>query len=311
MGNDLSVLGNPLRDVKKEFDQLVIPYRPALWSYCRSITGSPWDAEDLVQETLLKAFSSLSQLWQPLNTKAYLFRIASNTWIDYCRKQKMKLDTIEDLDTLSSDDSDIGLEINDAMEMIVSLLPPRQRVVFLLIEAFQFKAKEVAEMIGTTEGAVKAALNRARWKMKNSSEKQSSSTKKVIPVEDRKLIETYIHFFNNRDTDGMAGLLVENVSNDIVHIAQEYGKDTLRKNSLADWAKDPVEMTAELYMLWDKPTIVQVTYMDGKKAVYDLNLFDIEDGKIARKKDYYFCPDILQAAAQELNLKVYPREYQF
>ncbi|MGE6256912.1 sigma factor [Heyndrickxia sporothermodurans] len=62
----LEGLSNPLRDVKKTFDEMIIPHRPALWSYCYRITGSPWDAEDLVQETLIKAFSSLTKIWQPI-----------------------------------------------------------------------------------------------------------------------------------------------------------------------------------------------------------------------------------------------------
>ncbi|MBD3921953.1 RNA polymerase sigma factor [Paenibacillus sp. PR3] len=56
-----------------------------------ALTKSPWDAEDLMQEAVMKAYAILPQLHQPLQPKAYLFRIASNTWIDQCRRSKHDL----------------------------------------------------------------------------------------------------------------------------------------------------------------------------------------------------------------------------
>lgn len=307
----LKDLGNPLRDVKKSFDELIIPHRQDLWRYCFRITGSPWDAEDLVQETLIKAFSSLSQLWQPINPKGFLFRIASNTWIDQCRKAKMKLDSSVNIETeLASNENIINFEVNEALQQLVIHLPPRQRVVLLLIDVFQFKAKEVGGMIGTTEGAVKALLKRARVKLEQVSNVEEYKTNSVSLTEEQyKIIGMYIECFNRRDPDGIAKLMDDTITNDIVHIAQEYGKDTVRQNSLTDWAKDPVEMKAELHELWGRPTIVQLAKYEDTYVIYDLNLVEFEGNKIVKQKDYYFCPELLAKAGEELQMRAYPRKY--
>ncbi|WP_432767210.1 RNA polymerase sigma factor [Rossellomorea marisflavi] len=55
MNADLESLGSPLRDLEREFKEKIEPYRSDLWRYCRTLTRSPWDAEDLVQDTLLRA----------------------------------------------------------------------------------------------------------------------------------------------------------------------------------------------------------------------------------------------------------------
>ncbi|HET7579267.1 MAG TPA: RNA polymerase sigma factor [Bacillales bacterium] len=89
---DLSQLSGALRDLEKRFHLLVEPHRPALWRYCRMMTGSPWDAEDLVQETLMKTYATLPKLWQPAIPKAFLFRIATNIWLNQCRKAKRFVD---------------------------------------------------------------------------------------------------------------------------------------------------------------------------------------------------------------------------
>ncbi|MFD1738058.1 sigma-70 family RNA polymerase sigma factor [Bacillus salitolerans] len=302
-------LGNPLRDVRKQFDEIVIPFRPELWRYCYRITGSPWDAEDLVQETLIKAFSSLAQLWQPINPKGYLFKIASNTWIDQCRKMKGKMDSIEMTSEPVYVEEYDSFAIEGAMEHLVIHLPPRQRVVLLLIDVFQFKAKEVGAIIGTTEGAVKSLLNRGRGKLKQLNEQTLEGSHEPLTNEEKELINKYIQAFNRRDPDGIANLLDENMNHDIVHIAMEYGRDVVRKYSLADWAKDPVEMTAEMHYLWGRPAVVQFGKINDAVAVYDVTLLKIENGKIIEMKDYYFCPELLSEAAAFLQIEAFPRNY--
>ncbi|MCK6205592.1 RNA polymerase sigma factor [Bacillus infantis] len=89
--NDLSSISKDMKELAPSFDCIVQPYREQLWHYCRKLTGSPWDAEDLLQDTLLKAFSSLSRIGQTMNAKSYLFRIATNIWIDHFRKKSPQL----------------------------------------------------------------------------------------------------------------------------------------------------------------------------------------------------------------------------
>src|SRR6266404_8240376 len=76
-----------VRQAWHRFLQRTEPCRPELHRYCRALTGSVWDAEDLVQDTLLRAFAKLGEVSLRIdNPKAYLFRIASNLWVDHFRR---------------------------------------------------------------------------------------------------------------------------------------------------------------------------------------------------------------------------------
>ena len=88
-------LSDEMRDVLRAswhhyLDQ-VQPLRPQLHAYCRRVTRNLWDAEDLVQETLLRAFGMLGRIDNPItNPRAYLLRVATNTWIDTVRRREIE-----------------------------------------------------------------------------------------------------------------------------------------------------------------------------------------------------------------------------
>ncbi|NQD64369.1 sigma-70 family RNA polymerase sigma factor [Bacillus haikouensis] len=303
----LETVSSDMRDLKQKFDQLIIPHRPALWKYCRMITSSPWDAEDLVQETLLKAYSALPRIFQPLIPKSYLFRIATNTWLN----QQRKLDRI--IVEEHNDELHIDLdpfEIREAIERLVTNLSPKQRAVILLFDVFQFKGSEVAEMMGSTEGSVKALLHRARTNLKKLNQgKHHSAIEQESVIATDKVVEAYLDAFNRRDPDAIAEMLDENAVNDIVHTSFEYGKDTIRNHSLAGWANDPMPMKAVYQMLWGKPAIVVMTEKDGNEAVYSLIELEFDTGAIVKKRTYYFCQDLLEAVAGELQVPVHENGY--
>ena len=77
-----------VRQSRWAFLSRVEPHRPALYTHCRKLTRDPFDAEDLHQETLLRAFAQLSVRFEPIaNPRAWLFRIATNLWIDTTRRR--------------------------------------------------------------------------------------------------------------------------------------------------------------------------------------------------------------------------------
>lgn len=150
----MDAMTDPVRELRERFVQMTEPHRPALWRYCRHLTGSAWDAEDLVQDVLLRAFARLANLWQPIaNPRAWLFRIASNTWIDGLRRGSVPVDPLESAADVPATPSS-GIEVADALAHLVVMLPPRQRVVVLLVDIFDFTGPEAAAMLGTTEGAI-------------------------------------------------------------------------------------------------------------------------------------------------------------
>jgi RNA polymerase sigma-70 factor (ECF subfamily) len=252
---ELESLCHPLRDIRRLYHESIEPYRQSLWSYAYRLTGSAWDAEDLVQETLLRAFASLPKLWQPLFPRAYLFRIATNFWINECRKRHIDVDSYSEEDGFVDQDSD-PFVVREAIAALAGMLPPRQAAVVLLIEAF-------------------------------------------------------VDAFNQRDADGIARLLNVEAVNDIVHVAEEIGRETIRKDSLTGWANDPLPMKGEYGVLWGKPVVIVTTKSEEIEQLYtiiELSL-SLEGNEIMSKRDYYFCQDLLIKAGESLQLPVHLNGY--
>jgi RNA polymerase sigma factor (sigma-70 family) len=312
---DLQSLEKESWQLKEKFFNIIEPFRSDLWRYCRTLTGSPWDAEDLVQETMMKALASLGQIWQPLMPKTYLFRIATNTWINQCRRKRFALSPYDE-DVVVNGKESAPFEVHEAMEILVSFLPPRQVAVVLLVDVFDFTARETAEMITTTEGAVKATLHRARSKLKSLS--AEGALKMEMGAKSRKfndeqqhipnshLINAFIDAFHRRDPDAIAALLDEHVYHDIVHVGQEYGKETVRTYSLRDDMENPKfhVHSAYYYTLWERPVVVILVNAESGPQLNRIIYLQTEDDKILFWKTYYFCKELLQEAAKELGVPV-------
>lgn len=88
------------RTLRRKFEELIDDCSQDLWKYCLALTRSPWDAEDLSQDTLLKGFAQLNYLYQVVNPKAYLLRVASNLWID--RHRTAFREEVRDMETCSN-----------------------------------------------------------------------------------------------------------------------------------------------------------------------------------------------------------------
>jgi len=151
-----------------------------LLRFCRKLTGTAWDAEDLAQTTWMKVWTTRLKRASDGGeeaagigtgesvTRSYLYRIAANAWTDQCRRRKAqrqdRTERMEDMaETIGATPPPVCPEsLQDAMERLVELLPPRQRIVLLLVEALRFTSAEAGALLLMTEGAVKAALHRAR-----------------------------------------------------------------------------------------------------------------------------------------------------
>ncbi|WP_157338320.1 sigma-70 family RNA polymerase sigma factor [Paenibacillus lutrae] len=133
----------------------------ALTRYCLSLTRSQWEAEDLAQEAWLKAMQ-IAEGPGFTNKEALLLRIAKNTWIDQLRRHTVLQRILKQEEAqMALPDSD-SLEIESAMQALMIHLSPLQRTVFILRDVFALSITETARQLQTTEGAVKAALHRAR-----------------------------------------------------------------------------------------------------------------------------------------------------
>ena len=139
-----------------------------LFRYCRSLTGSVWDAEDLQQDTLLRAFAKLGEFSNPIdNPKSYLFRIATNLWVDRVRRlgQGEIAGSQISQDITARSRPEQSAEVRDAAKQLINRLPPRERAAIVLKDVLDFRLEEIAEILQTTPGAIKSALHRGREKL--------------------------------------------------------------------------------------------------------------------------------------------------
>ena len=118
------------------------PERPRLFRYCRKLSGNVWDAEDLVQDTMLKAFGSIAILDDdPISWGAYMARIASNLWIDQRRRsQPLRLDEVPEPSTPPRGDSSAA--IGDGGRILMTRLSPQERCAIVMKEVFEFSIAE-------------------------------------------------------------------------------------------------------------------------------------------------------------------------
>lgn len=297
--SDLHGLAEPLRQLRDAFSEAVAAHRPALWRYCLGLTGNPWDAEDMVQETLARALGRLGGIWQPAPAKAYLFRIASNLWIDRYRQRGRQPESI-DLDAEAEAWAETPpVEIEEAMLLLVVRLPARQRVVLLLHDVFGFTGAETAGLIGSTEGAVRAALHRARATLRRATahEEPAPPTEALNPATDA-TVQAYIQAFNRRDAIAIAALLAPDAEHQIMHVADELGRDAIRGGSLTEAMTDSRPLHAKAVTLWGEPAVAVVMPAAGGMALCDLLRLVVTERLITRMKTYYFCPELLALAAR-------------
>src|SRR5438105_1762344 len=194
IGNELV---GPIKAAWHRFIERTEPVRPELFRYCRSLTGSVWDGEDLVQDTLMRAFARLSEASQPIeNARAYLFRIASNLWIDKFRVTH-EFPSAE-IPEAHAPDVPLPHEVRDAAVQLFAYLPPQERATVLLKDVFDLSLEETATALDTTVGAVKAALHRGRTKLTEVPQ-EAQLPQPTSQGPGRALLERFVDAFNARD----------------------------------------------------------------------------------------------------------------
>lgn len=166
-GEGQGPLGEALRAGWHRFVDEVAPLRPVLHGYCRKLAGNLFDAEDLAQDTLLRAFGQWGVTKPAIrNPKAYLLRTATNVWIDTLRRRETESRTpLADPDASPAPGPGPGVssELREAGARLIQRLAPQERAALLLRESFDMSLEEIAGLLATTTGAVKAALHRGRW----------------------------------------------------------------------------------------------------------------------------------------------------
>ncbi len=224
------------RDLDRQLDQ----HRTALTGYCYRMLGSPFEAEDAVQETMIRAWRGLDRFEGRAALRSWLYRIATNVCLDMLNgrlRRAVPMDfgpasapVAESLnipaevtwlqpvpDRMIAPEGDPA-EVAESRETIrlafvaaLQHLPARQRAALILCEVLRWQASEVAELLDTSVASINSALQRARATMATSTPGEVASSAE-LSKDDRALLERYMTAFERYDMEALTSLIREDAT---------------------------------------------------------------------------------------------------
>jgi RNA polymerase sigma-70 factor (ECF subfamily) len=297
------------------------PLRSELFRYCRHLTRSPWDAEDLAQDALARAFVVLGQMGHaPPNPRAWLFRVASNLWIDQQRHERHRAALTGAEPAVAAPDP---IATREAAGTLLGQLAPQERAAVVLKDVFDLSLEDTAEALGTTTGAVKAALHRARGKLVDPEVETSR-----VPTPD--VLDAFCAAFNAGDLDRLTALLLDSAVVEVVGATTQYGREAARNTVL--WGMlfgtkrlaDGTGVEAR-FVAGARATAPRVELRDHRGEwlvlhwyahddgdfVRAITRLDAHEGQIARLRNYFFNPDFVAEVCGELDVPFRPNGYRW
>jgi RNA polymerase sigma-70 factor (ECF subfamily) len=294
------------------------PLRPQLYRYCRYLTRSPWDAEDLAQDTLARAFVTLAQMGGqgPANPRAWLFRVASNLWLDRVRHRREVPSELPEVAAAVVPDR----APREAAGTLLVKLTPQERAAVVLKDVFELSLEETAEALGTTVGAVKTALHRGRGKLGE----EGAPETKATPAPG--VLDAFCTAFNAGDLDRLASLLLDTSVVEVVGATTQYGPEAAKRTVLFGMlfgTKILADPAAKVGIAWSlregalpEPPRIEARWHRGRwlllswyrhvdgEAVRAISTVETEGDRIARLENYFYTPEFLVDLCGELGVPV-------
>lgn len=291
-----------MMEARDRFMELVDELRPELHRYCARMTGSVFDGEDVVQDTLAKAYYALGQLTEPPNLRPWLFRIAHNTAMDFLKRYDRKsVELVPDLpEQAALEERSVDPALVEAALTVFVELPPVQRGAIILKDVLGHSLEEAAATMGTTVGAVKAALSRARGNVARSSHPASAQHGQPISASEQAMLRRYVDLFNDRNWDGLRELLGEESRLDIVSRVQQRAAVAGYYDRYAAITKSE-ELRAETGMVDGVPAIAIFRPPSSPLPAYFI-LLESSGDRISVIRDFRYVPYIATDARFERGL---------
>ena len=272
----------------------VADLRPSLHRYCARMTGSVADGEDVVQEALFHAYRRLDSFDDARPLKPWLFRIAHNRCIDFLRSRGVREDAesgAEAADVVWPEDPP-GPALGRAVEHLVLTLPPMERACVLLKDVLDHSLDEIAALVGSSVGAVKAALHRGRAKLAATPTSQPRAVQHTSPAV-ASLLEEYVERFNRRDWDGLRELVRADTH---VRVADRFTGSLTDSGYFSRYDRLTTAWRMVLAEVDGAPMLVTEHDEQGVWVARGLVRVQVRDGRILEIEDYSHCPWVLGAA---------------
>jgi RNA polymerase sigma-70 factor, ECF subfamily len=279
-------------EAREQFLAMVAGLRPEIHRYCARLTGSVIEGEDIVQDTLAKAFYAMTLTPEVPPLRPWLFRIAHNTAIDFLRARRRKqTEPVDDIDEVADapyDDVSDPIVVRAALARFLTL-PLAQRSAVILKDVLGQSLEETAQIMGTTVMAVKAALVRGRKSLRDETRDETPPSPSA-----RRDLERYASLFNARDWDGVRALVGDDCRLDLVSKSQRRGKEV--GLYFGNYEKQDVAVRVVLV----DGELALAAHVAGAEAPSYFILLAFEAGKVSHIRDYRYVPYIaLEAAIDE------------
>ena len=284
---------------ERAFRELVDPYRHALEVHCYRMLGSVHEAEDVVQETLLRAWKALERFEPRAQLQTWLYRIATNACLDELERRPRRPEPVGsvgdwsvgpypdvplDQEAAPTYDPAARYVIREGMELAmlraIQELPGRQRAILIFRDVLGWTAPEVAELLDSTVASVNSALQRARATIE---EHVGVPARVAADPGERELLHRYVDAFEHDDVDALVSLLREDAlmrmppqrsltgATEIARFLREVpgGGDLRRLKLTPTWANG-------------RPAVAIHLRAEDGLIPHGISVLEIEDGRIVR-----------------------------
>ena len=282
---------------RRRFLELVADLRPELHRYCARMTGSIADGEDIVQDTLARAYYLLPEMNELPAFRPWLFRIAHNRALDYLRRYETRmgepLDASQDNAIDPAPDPGDVIAHDQAVQAAVSRfieLAPAQRSCVILKDVLGHSLEQIGALLELSLPAVKAALHRGRVRLRELAKVPPAAPQ---PRQTSPAVARYVALFNARDWDGVRAMLADDVQLDLVSRAQRVGR------AVGDYMSNYERHSGwRLAPAWleGREVIGVFRALEEARPGYFIEL-TVESGKVRFIRDFRYVPYVMQDAA--------------
>ena len=275
------------------FLETITHLRPRLHRYCSRMTGSVLDGEDVMQEAVFEAYRKLDTFDDSRALSPWLFRIVHNRCIDFLRRRQVRQEAeaaVAGPELVLPIDPP-GRGIDRAVERLVVGLPPKERACVLLKDVFDYSLDEIADLVNSTVGGVKAALSRGRAKL--ATLPGTPEPKLTLRTSELELLRLYVDRFNRRDWDGVRELASADAR---LRVADCFAGRLADSPYFVEYERPIIPWRMVLGKV-DGETVVIILRDDTDEPTpFSVIRVDVAGDRIVRITDYIKSPWILQAA---------------